>query len=73
MLHNTQQKRPGGPGAGMWHGRKNEWKKQTNKQEKNSTIKSPHYIKIENDLEENIIPARKAKNTGENLYKTPCI
>lgn len=37
----------------------------------NSTIKSHTILRYKKGLEENIIPARKAKNTGENLYKTP--
>lgn len=59
MLHNTRQRTV--PGREPECGMVLRMKKQYNK--------TPHYIKIEKSSEENIIPARKAKNTGENLYK----
>lgn len=65
MLHNTPQR---GDSLRSWEpecGMVVRMKKQYNK--------TPHYIKIEKSSEENIIPAHKANNTGENLYKTPCI
>lgn len=71
MLHNTQQRGQPGvrePECGVVV-RMDEKKKK--KKTQNSTIKSHTILRYKKGLEENIIPARKAKNTGENLYKTP--
>lgn len=76
MLHNTQQRGQPGvrePECGVvvrMDERKTKEKK-TIKKMQNSTIKSHTILRYKKGLEENIIPARKAKNTGENLYKTP--